>query len=370
MNPRIPIWGIVLAAGRGSRFGREKHTLEIGDVPIWRMGRRALIEGGVDEVIVVGDVDGAVPGGDRRRDSVAAGLAGITETDGFVLVHDSARPLVSPDLVRRVIDRLRLGDVDGVVPAVAVRDTVKRVSGERVLGTVDRNDLVAVQTPQGFDLRTLRSAHEACALDATDDASMVESIGGSIVVVEGDPANVKITYPDDLTVVEALRSRPDVRTASVKVGWGFDAHRFGGPGPVRLAGIEVDGARGIVATSDGDVVAHAVADALLGSLALGDLGVHFPSSDPGMRDVDSMELLSSVVGKIEDRGHLIDNVDVTVIAQSVRIGPHRDEMRDRLASTLGIDPSVVSVKATSTDAMGSIGADEGIAVAAVVTIYG
>jgi len=155
----------------------------------------------------------------------------------------------------------------------------------------------------------------------------------------------------------------------VKVGWGFDAHRFGGVGPIRLAGVEVDSTRGIEATSDGDVVAHALSDALLGSMALGDLGQHFPSSNPEMQGIDSMEILSTVARRVEDRAHLINNVDVTVISQSVPIGPHREAMRDRLAATLRIDRSSVSVKATTTDSMGSIGADEGIAVAAVVTVY-
>lgn len=155
----------------------------------------------------------------------------------------------------------------------------------------------------------------------------------------------------------------------VKIGWGFDAHRFGGSGPIVLAGVVVDETRGIEATSDGDVVAHAVADALLGALALGDIGVHFPSSDPEMEGIDSMDLLARVVRIIEDRAHLVGNVDVTVIAQSVRIGPHRDDMRDRLAAIMRIDRSSVSVKATTTDAMGSIGRDEGIAVTAAVTLY-
>ncbi|MFV9673479.1 MAG: 2-C-methyl-D-erythritol 2,4-cyclodiphosphate synthase [Acidimicrobiia bacterium] len=155
----------------------------------------------------------------------------------------------------------------------------------------------------------------------------------------------------------------------IKVGWGFDAHRFGGSAPVVLAGVVVDPSRGIDATSDGDVVAHAVADALLGALALGDIGMHFPSSDPEMHGIDSMELLARVVRIIEDRAHLVGNVDVTVVAESVRIGPHRDEMRDQLAATMRIDRSSVSVKATTTDGMGSIGRDEGIAVAAAVTLY-
>ena len=155
----------------------------------------------------------------------------------------------------------------------------------------------------------------------------------------------------------------------VRVGWGFDAHRFGGSPPILLAGVLVDTTRGLEATSDGDLVAHAVSDALLGSLALGDLGDHFPSSDPAMVGVDSMEILAKVGRKVEDRAHLIHNVDVTVISQSIRIAPHRDAMRERLASALRIDRSSVSVKATSTDSMGSIGADEGLAAAAIVTVY-
>ena len=155
----------------------------------------------------------------------------------------------------------------------------------------------------------------------------------------------------------------------VKIGWGFDAHRFGASGPVVLAGVVVDETRGIEATSDGDVVAHAVADALLGALALGDIGMHFPSSDPEMEGIDSMDLLARVVRIIEDRAHLVGNVDVTVIAQSVLIGPHRDDIRDRLAAIMRIDRSSVSVKATTTDEMGAIGRDEGIAVTAAVTLY-
>ena len=206
MDDRALIWGILLAAGRGTRFGRPKHNLELHDVPLWQWAHRALIDGGVEELVVVGDVEGAVPGGDRRQDSVAAGLEQIPVDDGLVLVHDAARPLLTPDLVQRVIARMAIGDVAGVIPAVPIRDTIKRVDHERVTETVDRGDLVSVQTPQGFDLRTLRSAHASFDGNATDDSSMVESIGGSVAVVEGDPMNLKVTYPEDLLLVEALRS--------------------------------------------------------------------------------------------------------------------------------------------------------------------
>jgi len=154
-----------------------------------------------------------------------------------------------------------------------------------------------------------------------------------------------------------------------RVGWGFDAHRFGGSGPIILAGVVVDDTRGVEATSDGDVVAHALVDAILGSYALGDIGMHFPSSDPEMSGADSMELLGRAVRMVEDRAQLVGNVDVTVISQSVRIAPHRDAMRSNIAARLRIDRSSVSVKGTTTDGMGSIGADEGLAAAAAVTIY-
>lgn len=201
----MPIWGILLAAGSGTRFGGRKHDIELDGVPLWKQSQRALLEGGIGRLVVVGDVEGAVPGGERRRDSVASGLAAIPDVSGFVLVHDAARPLVTPGLVRAVIDRLIIGDVAGVVPVVSIRDTLKRVAGEFVMGTVDRADLVAVQTPQGFDLEALRSAHAAADGDATDDASMVEAEGGAVAVVDGDPANLKITYPEDLAVAQALR---------------------------------------------------------------------------------------------------------------------------------------------------------------------
>ncbi|MEA2009980.1 MAG: IspD/TarI family cytidylyltransferase [Actinomycetota bacterium] len=206
MDANTPVWGLLLAAGSGTRFGRQKHDIEFGGSPLWQQSERVLLDGGVENLIVVGDVDGAVPGGDRRRDSVASGLAAISDEVGFVLIHDAARPLVTTDLVRAVIDRLLVGDVAGVVPVVPVRDTLKRVAGEFVVETVDRADLVAVQTPQGFSLEALRAAHAVAGGDATDDASMIEAAGGTIAIVDGDPANLKVTYPEDLAVAEALRS--------------------------------------------------------------------------------------------------------------------------------------------------------------------
>jgi 2-C-methyl-D-erythritol 4-phosphate cytidylyltransferase/2-C-methyl-D-erythritol 2,4-cyclodiphosphate synthase len=200
----VNIHGIVVAAGSGERFGAPKGAVVLGGRPLWEWGRDALLAGGVASVVVVGA--GGMEGGLRRRDSVAIGLAALPDGATHVLVHDAARPLAGPSLVRRVIDRLAVGDADGVVPAIPVRDTIKRVDGESVVETVERSALVAVQTPQGFLLDSLRAAHAANDIDASDDALLIERWGGSVVMVPGEGSNLKITYAGDLSIVEALLS--------------------------------------------------------------------------------------------------------------------------------------------------------------------
>lgn len=196
-------YGLVVAAGSGTRFGRSKATVELAGRPLWRWGFDALVAGGCDEVIVVGESVGGINGGARRRDSVAAGLSEIPAGTEIVVVHDAARPLASPELVRVVIEAVRDG-AGGAVPGIPVRDTIKRIQGDRVIGTLDRAELVAVQTPQAFLVDVLLSAHAADDGDATDDAVLVERAGGSVVVVPGEDANIKITYPGDLAIAEGL----------------------------------------------------------------------------------------------------------------------------------------------------------------------
>jgi len=200
----MTIFGIVVAAGSGERFGRPKAAAELAGKPLWSWGVDALTSGGCDEVVVVGDMPGAIPGGLRRRDSVAAGLAVAPERATHVLVHDAARPLASAELVRRVIERLAVGDTDAVVPGLAVGDTLKRVIGKAVTHTVDRTGLVRAQTPQGFTVDALRRGHAFDDDEATDDAALVERCGGSVVIVAGEDHNLKVTYPRDLEVAEAL----------------------------------------------------------------------------------------------------------------------------------------------------------------------
>ena len=199
-------WGIVVAGGRGDRFGGPKQFELLGGEPLWEWARRSLVEAGVTHVVVVGEIDGAVEPGLRRRDSVAAGLAEVPDGAEYILVHDAARPLATPALVERVLARLRQGDVAGVIPANAVRDATKRVEGQRVVAAVDRDDLVTVQTPQGFVAEVLRRAHATVEGDAADDAELVAGLDEVVVYVEGEITNLKVTVPEDLRLVEAIHA--------------------------------------------------------------------------------------------------------------------------------------------------------------------
>lgn len=199
------VWGIVVAGGAGLRFGGPKHSMELDGKPLWSWGRDMLVDAGVSHVIVVGPVPGGIPGGNRRRDSVAAGLAEVPDDVDYVVVHDAARPLATKDIVKRLIMTLMTRDVDGVVPAVPVRDTLKEVDDKDIVSaTMPRDHLVAVQTPQAFACRALRTAHAVLEGSYTDDAGMIEDNDGRVVVIPGDPRNLKVTFPEDLAVVRAL----------------------------------------------------------------------------------------------------------------------------------------------------------------------
>jgi 2-C-methyl-D-erythritol 4-phosphate cytidylyltransferase len=199
----MTVWAIIVAGGSGVRFGGQKHTLLLEGVELWQRSVDAFKAAGIDNIVVVGDVPGGVPGGARRRDSVAAGLAEVPDDVDWVLIHDAARPLITPRLIDRVLARASIGDVDGVVPAIPLADTLKRVQGEKVIATVDREALAAVQTPQAFAVSVLRAAHKSDAHDATDDAGLVERADGTVVTVMGDPSNLKITVPEDLEMARA-----------------------------------------------------------------------------------------------------------------------------------------------------------------------
>lgn len=199
---------IVVAAGSGTRFGGPKHDLMLAGMPVWRHAVELFQSVDIDEIVVVGDVEGGIPGGARRRDSVAAGISAVSSTTDWVLVHDAARPVASTTLVRRVIDAARTTDADGVIPAMMVTDTLKEVAGSTVVATVDRSRIASVQTPQAFRLSILRRAHEVDPdLDATDDAGLIEHIGGTVVTVPGEQSNIKITFEGDLAIAAILMER-------------------------------------------------------------------------------------------------------------------------------------------------------------------
>lgn len=203
----LTLWGIVVAAGSGSRFGGDKHVAELGGRPLWQWARDALIDAGASGVVVVGAVEGGIVGGDRRQDSVANGLGAVPESD-LIAVHDAARPLASPDLIRRMLSALDDASIDGVVPGVPVRDTIKAVDGAVVGSTVDRSTLIAVQTPQVFRSQILRKAHAEVSADATDDAAMVEQIGGAVAWVHGEARALKITCPEDMVLARHHLEHP------------------------------------------------------------------------------------------------------------------------------------------------------------------
>jgi 2-C-methyl-D-erythritol 4-phosphate cytidylyltransferase / 2-C-methyl-D-erythritol 2,4-cyclodiphosphate synthase len=296
----------------------------------------------------------------ERQDSVRIGLAGI-DADA-VLIHDAARPLV-PALV---IDCLiaALGDADGAVPVLPVVDTLARDDGD--LGdVVSRDGLARVQTPQAFRLDAIMTSHAAWRGGmASDDAQMARAAGFRVVTVEGDTMLDKITHPGDLARMEAMLSTDRV----TRVGMGYDVHRFEAGQQIWLGGLNIPHTHGLAGHSDADVALHALTDSLLGAIAAGDIGDHFPPSDPKWRGADSGQFLTHAVNLVEQAGGRIDHVDLTIICEAPKIGPHREAMRGRIADLLRVSIASVSVKATTTEKLGFTGRGEGIAAQAVATI--
>jgi len=318
-----------------------------------------------------------VIGGHRRQDSVRAGLEAIAGLNpDAVLIHDAARPFVGPDLIDRVIDALV--DHDGVIPVVAVTDTIKRVSADGlVAATVARAELRAAQTPQGFRYGAIRAAHSRAAasgLDFTDDAAIAEWAGIAVACVAGDPSNRKLTTAEDFDLAEALMARQahvgafEHGTCEYRTGSGFDVHRFGPGDHVMLCGVRIAHDHALIGHSDADVGLHALTDALLGAVADGDIGSHFPPSDPRWRGAESALFLRHAAGLVAARGGEIIHADITVICETPKIGPHRDAMRARIADILGIAANRVAVKATTSEGLGFAGRREGIAAQATATV--
>lgn len=321
------------------------------------------------------------PGGAERADSVLSALRyleTIAHPDDFVLVHDAARPCLSLADLDRLIDTLVQDPVGGLL-AVPARDTLKQVGGDgRAARTVDRRGLWHALTPQMFRLGMLRLALEhslQAGLSITDEASAMEARGYQPRLVEGSADNLKITYPEDLPLAESWFERrsgkrdTDHQNANtMRIGHGFDVHAFGPGDHVVLGGVRIAHTQGIVAHSDGDIPIHALCDALLGAAGLGDIGKHFPDTDPQFRNADSRGLLRHVMQELHARGYRVQNADLTVVAQAPRVGPHVEAIRTNLAADMSVSLECVNVKATTTERMGYIGRGEGIAAYAVALI--
>ena len=375
---------VVVAGGRGARAGREipKQYRMIAGVPVIRSSL-ALFAGhaqvdAVQPVIHSDDADlfaaasagldvlPPVSGRETRQGSVRSGLEAVAPLNpGIILVHDAARPFASPALVARAI--AAAAESAAAVPAMPVSDTVKQVDDTgRVAATLDRSRLVTVQTPQAFAFPPLLDAHRRAAAagrdDFTDDAALAEWAGMAVAVFAGERANVKLTTADDVARAEAERLL-DVRTGS-----GFDVHAFGEGDHVMLGGVRVPHTGGVIGHSDADVALHALTDAVLGALADGDIGWHFPPSDPQWRGVSSDRFLGFACERVRARGGLIAHLDVTIVCEAPRIGPHRDAMRARVAEIAGIAVERVAVKATTSETLGFTGRREGLVAMATATI--
>ncbi len=374
---------LVVAAGRGTRFGATlpKQYLPLAGKPLLRHALETLAaHPGIGGVRVVYNPDDAaaltrasagldllppVGGGAARQDSVRLGLESLAEfAPEQVLIHDGARPFLDHGTIDRVL--AALAEVPAAVPALKVADTVKRADDGRVLETVDRANLWRAQTPQGFRYRDILAAHRATTgLDLPDDAAVAERAGLAVRLVAGSEDNVKVTTAEDLVRAERWAA---ARLGDVRTGQGFDVHAFGPGDHVWLCGVKVPHDHGLVGHSDADCGLHALTDAILGALGAGDIGVHFPPSDPQWRGAPSHRFLRHAAGLVARAGGNIAHVDVTLICERPKIGPHRAAMVARIAEILGVDPQRVSVKATTTETLGFTGRGEGMAAQAVATL--
>ncbi len=333
------------------------------------MGAAEAASAGVVVVVPAADAtrERAVAGGATRSESVRAGLAMVPNNASIVCVHDGARPFASSDLFAAVIAAV-INGADAAVPGVPVSDTIKQVDGTgTVVGTPVRSGLRAVQTPQAFRADVLRRAH-ASAGDATDDAALVEAAGGRVVVVAGEEHNRKITDPNDLRWArQQLEGTAMTNAMTTRVGQGFDIHRFSDDAarPLVLGGVVFEGARGLHGHSDADAIAHAVIDALLGAAGLGDIGEHFPDTDPQWKGADSLQLLRHAAALVRAAGFAIGNVDCSVVCETPKLAPQRAAMQQRLSEAAG---APVTVKGRRAEGLGALGRQEGIAVWATAII--
>lgn len=364
-----PVWGIVAAAGKARRFGRDKlaRRLEGGDTVLVQSCKR-LLEGGVERLVIVGDpavehgleqlgdaLFAVVPGGAERSDSIRAGLQALPDEVEWVAVHDAARPFVSPGLVHAVIKQGQ--ETGAAVPTLECVDTIAEIQGHHLRKPLKRTQLRRVQTPQVMRRDWLAQVVEQAA--ATDESSVLMALGYPVAAVPGDEENIKVTYARDLA--------PKAPRKSV-TAMGFDVHRYDPDRPLYLGGVHLEGEVGLAGHSDADVLLHALVDAILGALGLGDIGQHFPPSEERWRGADSAIFVDAARKACDEAGGTIEHVDLTVIGERPKLAPHRDAIRQRVAALLHLPPSRVNIKATTTEGLGFTGRREGLAASAVVSL--
>jgi 2-C-methyl-D-erythritol 4-phosphate cytidylyltransferase/2-C-methyl-D-erythritol 2,4-cyclodiphosphate synthase len=371
---------LIVAAGRGQRFGGnlpKQYAPLRGEHLLRRTLRAFCTHPKITEVLVAIHPDDAeifaevskglngvraVSGGAARQDSVRLGLEALAASNpDLVLIHDGARPMISAGLIDAIIDGLETAE--GVLPTVPVVDTLKRVGpGDQVGETVSRENLVRAQTPQGFRFPVILKAHRAVAGEAlTDDAVVLERAGHRVITVPGDDANIKVTTMDDLARLSASLSE-------IRVGQGFDVHKFGPGDHVMLGGMKVPHSHGLIGHSDADVALHAATDAILGAIGAGDIGQHFPPSDEKWRGASSDKFLRHAYDLMLARAGTLLHLDLTIICERPKVGPHRAALVTSIASILGVTEDRISVKATTTEGLGFTGRQEGIAAQAIATV--
>jgi 2-C-methyl-D-erythritol 4-phosphate cytidylyltransferase / 2-C-methyl-D-erythritol 2,4-cyclodiphosphate synthase len=374
---------LIVAAGSGERFGGAlpKQYLDLAGQSILRRSVLAFLNHpdiAVVRVVInpnhralydatVGDLGLPEPvhGGANRQESVLNGLEALAhDAPDNVLIHDAARPLIDAATISAVCHSLR--DKPGAIAAKPLVDTLKRGQNDSITATIDRTSLWQAHTPQAFHFAPILAAHRAAkGAQLTDDAAVAEQAGIEVALVHSNPDNMKITNPDDLGRAARLLGQA---MDDMRVGSGFDVHRLVPGTHTNLCGIQIPHTHQLDGHSDADVALHAICDALFGALADGDIGSHFPPSDPQWKGKDSAHFVHYAVNLVRKRGGIIAHIDVTIMCERPKIGPHREAMRQRLAEMLEIDLSRVAVKATTTERLGFTGREEGIAAQAVATI--
>lgn len=380
---RERVAAVIVAAGNGSRMGRPKQFLPLAGRPMlhWTVDAFLQVPELADIVVVLspGHLKAhgrdwsdrrvhAVAGGKTRLDSVRRGLSALRGGSVLVAVHDGARPLVTPELIRSTLEAAR--EYGAAVPGVPIRDTIKEVARDLVVATPERSRLFAAQTPQCYRSRLLQAALRKYSgvKDATDESQLVEAAGTRVRLVPSTPENLKVTTPEDLVLAETLLRRQSAPLRSFRTGFGYDIHRLAPGRTLYLGGLRLDHPKGFVGHSDGDAVLHAVCDALLGAAGAGELGQYFPPGDPETKAIRSPVMARKVLALLAEKGAAIEHVDVTIIAEQPKLRPLYGRLRESIAAAIGVSAGRVNVKSKSKEGLGETGRGDAIECHAVATL--